>query len=331
VEEEFLTRAYERGDETAILGLFHKVFHTGRTLEHWRWKYLENPLRNGCISLTFAQDGTLVAHYAGYGTRWIDARHSKPRALEALQIGDTMTAPGYRHVGRGPTSLLGRTVAHFYATFCTHQVAFNYGFNTANIQKFSLRFVNAHRAEAIGYWVCDRPQPLRSRRFPFSRYRAAPFAAADERWDELFHRVAHGYGVLACRDQAAVRWRFLNCPDPGLRPWAAWRGSKLVAWAVFRRDGENLCWGDSLVDPEHPGAARELLRAALAQEEPAPASLSAWFPPRPGRWARWLEDHGFRRRREPNDLALMCVPFLEPDCEDVLRASYYAQGDGDLF
>jgi hypothetical protein len=331
VEEEFQTRAYEPGDESAILGLFHKVFHTGRTLAHWRWKYLENPRRNRCISLTFSPAGELVAHYAGYGSRWIDGRHSKPRILETLQIGDTMTAPGFRHVGRGPTSLLGRTVAHFYATFCADRVAFNYGFNTANIRKFSLRFVNARRAEDVGSWSCDPPHRLGGRRFPFSRYRAAPFDSVDGRWDELFDRATPGYAVLAGRDAEAVRWRYLSCPDPGLRRWAAWRGSRLAAWAVFRRDREDLVWGDALVDPEHPGAARELLRAALAHEQPAPASLTAWFPPRPSRWARWLEDHGFRRRPEPNDLAVMCVPFLEPECEEMLRASYYTQGDGDLF
>jgi len=329
--EEFHTRGYEPGDEIAILGLFHKVFHSGRTLQHWRWKYLENPLRKGCISLTFSGDGTLVAHYAGYGSRWIDARYSELRALEALQIGDTMTAPGYRHIGRGPTSLLGRTVAHFYATFCENQVAFNYGFNTANIQKFSLRFVNARRTQDVGYWSCDAPRRLLARRFPFSRYRAAPFSSVDPRWDEFFARVATAYGVLASRDAESVRWRYLNCPDPGLRPWAAWRGSKLVAWAVFRRDGETLSWGDALVDPEHPGAMRELLRAALAFETPAPGSLTAWFPPRPSRWASWLEEHGFAPRAEPNDLALMCVPFLAAHGEDFLRASYYSRGDSDLF
>ena len=46
-----------------------------------------------------------------------------------------------RHVGRGPTSILGRTALHFYETFCEGKVAFNYGFNVANIQRFSLKFL----------------------------------------------------------------------------------------------------------------------------------------------------------------------------------------------
>jgi hypothetical protein len=93
----------------------------------------------------------LFLGYAGYTVpfRLFGAeRTARSRDLLAHQIGDTMTDPSVRHLGRGPTSVLGRTALHFYETFCEGRVAFNYGFNVANIQKFSLRFLRSDRVLA---------------------------------------------------------------------------------------------------------------------------------------------------------------------------------------
>src|SRR5690242_15388214 len=104
-----IIRAYCDGDERAILGLFNRYFpHTPRSLEHFRWKYRQDPFGNERISLTFA-GAQLVGHYAGYAVpfRLFDER-GRGRDLIAHQIGDTMTEQSVRHIGRGPTSVLGR-------------------------------------------------------------------------------------------------------------------------------------------------------------------------------------------------------------------------------
>ena len=152
----FLTRSYRPGDEHAILELFARSFHAPRTLEQWRWKFQGNPYGRERISLTF--DGpALVAHYAGYPVPFA----MRDGDVIAYQIGDTMTDPSIRHIGRGPSSILGQTALHFYENFCEGQVAFNYGFNVANIQKFSLRFLRSDRVEPVTYRVRDlRARPL---------------------------------------------------------------------------------------------------------------------------------------------------------------------------
>ncbi|HXT52296.1 MAG TPA: GNAT family N-acetyltransferase, partial [Thermoanaerobaculia bacterium] len=124
----FRVREYRPGDEVQILPIFEGSFFVKRSLERWSWEYRENPYDNLEISAAFAEDGQLVAHYAGFPVRFRLAGRAEP--VTALHIGDTMTLPGVRHVGRGPTSLLGRTVRHFYARFCEGRVAFNYGINT---------------------------------------------------------------------------------------------------------------------------------------------------------------------------------------------------------
>src|SRR5205814_3858668 len=124
-DERFVTRAYEPGDEAAILDLFARSFHAPRTLEHFDWKYRRNPYGNAHISLAFDDEGRLVGHYAAYPVPFRDG----DRDLIAHQVGDTMTDKSVRHIGRGPTSVLGITALHFYETFCQNRVAFNYGFN----------------------------------------------------------------------------------------------------------------------------------------------------------------------------------------------------------
>src|SRR5438552_2402600 len=151
MDERFTVRSFRPGDETQILDLFNRSFpHAPRSIEHFRWKYQRNPFGNERISLAFDPDGRLVGHYAGYPVRlWGAGSHSRRwDGLEnpshiAHHIGDTMTDPAVRHVGRGPTSILGRIAQHFYDTFCVGKIAFHFGFNVANIQKFSTRFLRA--------------------------------------------------------------------------------------------------------------------------------------------------------------------------------------------
>src|SRR5215213_4499480 len=123
------TRAFMAGDERQILDLFARSFpHAPRGIEHFRWKYRENPFGNERISLTFVDD-QLAGHYAGY-------------------------AVPFRAYGK---NILGRTALDFYARFCEGQIAFNYGFNAGNIQKISLRFLRSDRVEPVTYRVAPPP------------------------------------------------------------------------------------------------------------------------------------------------------------------------------
>jgi len=209
----FTIRRYQRGDETAILDLFARSFHEPRPIEHWRWKYEDDPYGGERISVALDSAGALVAHYAGYPVRFQIAGAG---AL-AHQIGDTMTEPSIRHIGRGPSSILGRTALHFYENFCDGQVAFNFGFNVANIQKFSLRFLRSTRVEDVAYRRRDLrtdPMPRLSRLERYARGITLELVTeASREWDELFERVERQYGFLIRRDAQYVTWRYLWRPD----------------------------------------------------------------------------------------------------------------------
>ena len=327
----FITRAFREGDETAILDLFNRSFpHAPRSLAHFRWKYRENPFGSERISLTFDESERLVGHYCGYGVPY--RIHGRDQL--AHQIGDTMTDPSIRHIGRGPTSVLGRTALHFYENFCEGQVAFNYGFNVANIQKFSLRFLRSDRVEPVTFRIRD----LRARPFPpISRverwlrgYQLEAVKDVGPEWDALFERAANDYQFLVRRDARYVRWRYLDCPDVPYVVVAVRKWRHLVGWIAYRIHERRFLWGDALFDREFADAIDVALRHVVSGH--AIDTVEAWFPPRPSWFDAVLAGLEFETHPEAQDLSVMCVPFLWPEAVAGIRQSlYYTWGDSDLF
>jgi hypothetical protein len=329
-------RAARDGDEPAILDLFARSFHTARSLEHWRWKYRENPYGNGRISLAFAPDGELVGQYCAYPVRLY---RKGVGSVEIQQVGDTMTARAARAVGRGPTSVLARAARHFYVSFCDGRVAFNYGFNTGNIQQFGNRFLGVHRVADAPYREADPfqlpPPPGLLRRLLRScsvREIRAP-EDFDRRFDELFADCRDAYGAMVERDSRYLRWRYAERPDLRYQILVAERRGRLVGWAVFSRRDDTLVWGDALFRPDHSDTAGLVLAAASASPDREPARrIVAWFPAHPGWWDEALRRLGFVHRPEPQQLALGVAPFLDADAPRwTAETLYYTYGDSDLF
>ena len=320
------TRAYAPGDEAQILDLFARAFpHAPRRMEHFRWKYRQNPFGNERISLTFS-DGQLVAHYAGYVVPF----HAYGQTVLAHQIGDTMTDISVRHIGRGPTSIIGRTALDFYARFCEGQIAFNYGFNVGNIQKISLRYLRSDRVEPVTYRVAAPPPPIRRLERWSRGYQLELVRETTPEWDALFERCAGAYRFLVRRDARYVRWRYLDCPDTEYAVVAVRKWRRLVGWIAFRIRENRFTWGDALFDPKQPDAVEVVLRHVVPSYPVE--TVEAWFPPRPRFFDDTLRRLGFEARPEPQDLSVMCVPFAWPDVVARMREDlFYTWGDSDLF
>lgn len=346
--QDFEVRPYRDGDEAQILDLFETCFHHRRSLDHWRWEFLRNPYSpRPRIVVATAPNGRIVAHYAAYLNHFYEAGRPGGRTLLAQQVGDTMTLPAVRHIGRGQRSLLARCALSFYEHFGEGQVAFNYGTNVGNIQKFSQRFLRAENVETVPFRRLDLDAEVRARlgrevahgwRNGWSVGWALRTETGerpdfpDARWDRLFERVRDTYGFLSCRDARYVRWRYLQRPGFDYLAVALLRWRRLVGWGIFRREGERLLWGDALIDPRYPEAVVRLLHSAV--QSPAgqgAASVEGWFPDRPAWLSAELDRLGLRWAPEPSDLSLMCVPFTEPDSAQRLRRLYYTMGDSDLF
>lgn len=324
---ELTVRPYRVGDEAAILELFARSFpHDPRTLDHFLWKYRKNPWLSERISLTLDEAGRLVGHYAGYGVPFAWGE----RDLLAHQIGDTMTDVSVRHVGRGPSSVLGRTALDFYARFCEGQVAFNFGFNVANIQKFSLRFLRSDRVEPVAYRLGRPLPPIGRIERRVAGYTLEVVEETGAEFDTLFRRVRRAYGFTVRRDAAWLRWRYLQAPARPYLVVAIRKWRQLVGWLVFRIRENRFVLGDALLHPEFPEALGIALRHLVPLHEAD--AIEGWFPPRP-RWLHLvLEELGLELRPEPQNLSLMCVPFAWPDVVSIMRDElHYTWGDSDLF
>lgn len=322
----FVTRPFRDGDEEPILDLFARSFHEPRTREHFDWKFRRDPWGNKRISVTFDEDGRLVGHYGAYAVPFRDG----DRNLIANHIGDTMTDPAIRHIGRGPSSILGRTALHFYDTFCEGKVAFNYGFNVANIQRFSLKFLRSDRVEPVTYRVRG-PMPAISRLARWPRgWKLELVTDAGAEFDEFFERVAPAYRFLVRRDAAYIRWRYLERPDVRYFVVAIRKWRRLAGWIAFRLKEDRFLLVDALFDPRHGDAVEVMLRH-VTPSYPI-SKIEAWFPPRPAWFDNVLTALGFEIRPEMSDLSLMCVPWTMSDATAAMRERlYYAMGDADLF
>lgn len=330
---EFTVRSYERGDERQILSLFEQCFGHKRSLEQWRWKYDDNPYGNRKISLAFSPEGELAAHYSAFPVRFFRALE-EPRSIVAFQIGDTMTAPPMRHVGRRRTSLLSRSQQHHFDTFCEQRVGFNYGFNTGKIQRYYLRLVPGSRFfESANLMVLEgAPLERLTARASHTLYRVSPVERLDSEWDDFFYRVAKDYGFLVQRDRTYLAWRYLACPKPRYRFYRVSLGGEMVGWGVFHQLDDRLVWGDALFEPRYTAAAGALVAAAVEGCAEAPQRVEGWFGANPRWWGSQLRDLGFDQRPEPQDLGMIYKPFLEPDpMNDFRNHLYYTMGDSDLF
>ncbi len=333
---DFRIRDYRSGDEEKILELFARCFHQHRSQKHWRWQYLSAPGGGPKISLAVQGNEQLAGQYAGYPVSFVRYRGGQQETFASHQVGDTMTRPDIRHIGRGPTSLLCRTARHFYSRHCQSQVAFNYGFNVGNIQRFSMRFLEARKVMPVALWRRSSKdfsvQPSRSDRW-LRRTKIQLVEKPNSKWDEFFERVAPQYGFLAQRTARQLQWRYWDRPDFSYFVLAAMERNRLCGWSIFRRQEDTLLWGDCLFDQRHLNLLPMLLTAALESTwAEGVTQIEGWFSDRTDWFAQELVNLGFQRHPEPNDLALMCVPFSAQDPTETMRQSlYYTLGDSDLF
>ena len=327
-------RGYEEGDETDILTMFKEVFHVDRTLEHWYWKFRDNPFGAYRVAEAFAADGRLAGHYSGYPVPF----HASAReAFLSYQIGDIMTRPGFRQVGLAKTSVLGRITDYFHHRFCLGTVPFMYGFITGNHKRFGERFLRYAYMSEVPYYVLD-PAGLRLN----AKEKASAFLAGfsvkkvtemTPEFDVFFREASEGYGLLVKRDAAYLKWRYLDCPDNRHTLFAVWRFGRLVGWGAFSRRGDVLMWGDALFrKTTDVRTVKHLLYHVLSRYSPTVTRIEGWFSPVPHWWTRLLRDIGFSATDEPNGLVSGVTIFDRSfSLKWIEKRLYYTMGDSDLF
>lgn len=335
---ECLYRLYRPGDETALNEMFNEVFRTDRTLEAWRWKYIDNPAGQGCIALGCLPEGAMVAHYGGYPLWLVRNDNGKKTRQLAFHAGDVLTRPEARAIGIGKSSMLVRTTRVFQEDLARQDIPFYFGFNTDVARKFGQMFQNYRDGGAVGYW---RMEAARLERQTFlertlSRWQGwevTPGLAEANAMDAFFQEVCDQYGWMIERGWQYLDWRYRTRPDREYLTLTLKKRGKVMGWGVFFRQGEVLQWGDALFSRavSHKQIQR-LLQQAVDTCQGSVSRVEAWFSPYPGWWSERMRNTGFVAIAEPHDLSLQMIPVKEQNVEQYVNDGfYYTWGDSDLF
>jgi len=327
---EIVVRAYKPGDEGTILELFQEVFRVNRGLDHWYWKYRDNPWGREYISTCWI-GRELAGHYAGYPVPFFH----DGRIHIVYQVGDTMTNPKFRDVGRRRTSVLVRTADHFYTHFCQGKVPFFYGFNTGKIHKFGKLFLRYEPVVPMTVWRMEATASKGPSWFQqlLKGYSLARVDRFPEEMDVFFKNVACRYGNMVARTAEYLNWRYCTCPDGAYDCWLVRARGRCVGFWITKLQGEELLIGDALFGTT--GAARWSLGKMLEfhlKEGKVVRSVRGWFGSRPQWWVDFLKDFGFTAGPEENRLKMVLIRFSESiDPATFGEKLYYTWGDRDLF
>jgi hypothetical protein len=294
---EVLVREYEAGDEQAILRAFNLV-NAGvdagfrqRSLEEWRWRFLENPAGRR-IALAFDELGSVLAQYAGSPQRlrldgvWV----------EVTQGIDSFSVPAARGLGhRGTFARTGRFFAERYGGLVGEGDPWMWGFPVPLARRVGERLLDYVPLRSQPLLVLDR----------FSRVPAGESAeelsgpslhAHAHELQQLFLARAAGPWVLADRQASALDWRFMRHPTRSYRLGVSRSSSSelrgLAVWRTGTWEGRRvglLC--DWLA---HPDAEGDLVRWAVARaEEEGVDRIVHLLPPACESFAN-LQELGFR-------------------------------------
>ncbi len=224
--------------------LFVQCFDQPLSPAQWNWKYGN---RQGLASGAWLADGQLIAHYAGFPRRVVDAGQDRL----AVQIGDVMVHPSER----------GRLMRHspFYQV-AAHFLEQNVGTRARFLHAFGFPNERALRlGEQLGLYapVCpviqlvwSRPDALPT----LSRWQQCITLTSNDlyRADSLWSQMRRDFtdALLGVRDAERLRQRYVNHPDQpyqvhGIRHRLTRRFLGIV---VTRLHAERLEWLD-LVAP----------------------------------------------------------------------------------
>jgi len=331
----YTVRRYEGGDEEEILHTFESAFHVSRSVEHWSWKFKQNPFGGPLTVIVRDRDARLAAHFSAYPVPFFNGEGVQM----TQQVGDTFTVPAYRGEGRGATSLLARAVRLFRRSFCENTIEFYYGFNTGKIQRFGGRFLDYIPAGPVYEQRADTGRLQRqlglNMKYRLLGYRVRVSETAGIWADEVLEKAKQHYSWLINRTSEYLNWRYTQCPDKHFTFLVIYRWNSPVGWLLVHFDDQEMVVGDALfAESDLNGIAfafASLLRHAGNTGMLRP-EVSGWFSENPAWWGEALGRIGFSRVRQEQDLDLCLTLFSDNlSSQEIGKNFYYTKGDSDLF
>jgi Acetyltransferase (GNAT) domain len=248
-ERPLRVRNYRPGDEHAIAELFRVCFGRDRSLDEWRWRFVDAPV---AAHLAVLCDGDRIVgslSRAGFAT-FVDHKRAVCR-----QSGDAMVHPEYR--GRNGLALMMEGVAEFSDDLRLH--AANEVSAKVGRRRRPLRFETT-----MPQWVRRQPRFVRPALALLRprRLRPRPLSDLESDVDALAEASASFAPCIRVRDARYLRWRWLDQPGTD---WQLWAVGDLGSGA-----GGIVVFG---VDPRHDPPDRGRVVDLLAPDEATTVAL----------------------------------------------------------
>lgn len=326
----WIIRPYQPGDEGAILDLFRRVFGVDRSLEHWRWKFQDNPF-GLYVRVAETPSGELIGHYGTLPVlmKWGD------RSLILTQIIDVMVDPQSRRGLKRPGLFAALSEYSIASIGSPGRASGGYGFPTPEHLRIGRRasgYISLHPVQTLVKDLNSGQGKGGQRAWLLAAEELLRFGAE---LDCLWQRCQQGPSVGIIRDARYMNWRYVERPDVTYRLLAARRrlSGSLEGTAVLR-----LGWGDQpiacLVDWLVPAGAVGVAKVLLGHCESVArdagmTQMQAWFPLYA--WPHhFLFDHGYRPVPTIyHFIALSTSP--EVSIEWAKERWYYTMGDSDIY
>ncbi len=346
-------RPYQPGDEGQATELFEQAFERPMSIEHYRWKLLQSPWRQGLATAWYADTGSqLVGQYAGSAMPF----KLGDETVRILHGCDVMTHPDFQ--GQGVLTAVGSAATEYWrgagVPFLT---GLHYGGWGSRRHFLGWR----EQFKAIWMWRPLHLSPLLRRRntagalalplvvlglmgnvgaYGFWRglgrkVKVEGVTQPDETFDRLWERLSPHYEALVVRDRAWVNYRYAAAPDGGYRILLARRDGEPTGYLVYRftaHDERPTGWiVDLFTAPKDRATRAALLRVALTDlfflgAESARIFVGAGTP-----LARHLRWAGFMRAKGDYDISI--VPLRDDMPHPALRDPnrwYTMAGDFDV-
>lgn len=267
---------YRPEDRSEIDALFRRVFGASKadaSTARWEWQYRQNP-HSSEPQIWIARDaGRIVGQYATMPVRL----SLSGREIDASWGMDVMVAPERQRQGLGEL---------LFRTWDSHTGAsLGMGLSTSSHQLFrKLQWPDVGPVPCLikpvssrGFAQAGWPAPVNA----LVSLAAAPLVVAlrskaagrdvrivrdfDERFTELWERVAPKFAFAVRRDAAYLRWKYLALPHIRYEIVALDRGASIAGYAVYRHldepRGRVTALVDLLAHPDDRTAIAELLGA----------------------------------------------------------------------
>lgn len=253
----WFARRYKTGEEAHILELFNFMFKESRSLDHWYWKFRDNPAGSAIIYVAEA-DGKIVGHYGIVPLRIKVGEEY----ITGAQSMDTMTHPDYRRQG-----IFVKLANETYRAAEESGIYVTYGFPSKASYPVYVRelgrvdlglvprmvklldldpILKKHTRNTILFKASRifvnlaLKMMFKAKRIPNQTgIKLSMVSSLDERIDEFWQKASADFRILVVRDKKYLNWRYLNNPDGGYVIYLAESGDSILGFIVLKVvDGE---------------------------------------------------------------------------------------------